>query len=199
MKFLQEHTHLDAVASGGRYIDKKSNLKDAIPLAEIFNKDLYTNDDCVKYKENTFKYGFGGPLMQSILFKFDTIYNIKFAVGSVSDDYCFLVRYLSKDYRIGYINKSLWKYRIHSNNTHKTTDYTYVVLDVIHRFIPQRYKKTAFFNQIFMNAVYQFFYHKNRVQGIRYFIFAMTYLNIDSIKYFSKKALKGFQWIWKNR
>lgn len=199
MVFLQNYNYLDAVASAGRYIDTDSKLLENIPLAEVFDKDLYRKEDCERYKENTFKFGFAGPLMQSILFKFHTISDVKFSVDSISDDYCFFIRYFVKGYSIGFIKQNLWRYRIHAKNSHKTMDYTYVVVDVIQRFVPKKYKNIALFNHFFMTGVYQFFYHKNRAQGIRYFVFTMTYLNIDSLKYFSKKLTKGIKWIIKNR
>jgi len=199
IEFLKQHHFLDAVSGAGIYINDHSELLNKIPLIDLFDKDLYTKDDCQAYKENTYKYGFGGPLMQSILFNFKSIYNVKFDLTSVSDDYSFFIRYFSEGYNIGYINNSIWKYRIHAKNTHKTMDYTFVTLDIINRFIPKKYKKQAFFNNYFMHSVYQFFYYKNRTEGLRYFIFAITYINIDSMQYFSKKFFKGFKWIWKNR
>lgn len=200
MKFIKEYEFFDGVSTSGSYMDEQSNITGKIKLNKLFDKDLNSVDDSLKYAGHVYEnIVLDAPYLQSMLFRFDCAYKLKFNIDSNADDFLFIIRFLNENYKLGYINKPLWKYRLHEQNTHKNYDYMFLIIDAIERYIPQRYKKQAMFKQLFLYAIYQFFYHKNRTQGIRYFIFAMTYINTSSIKYFSEKFFKGIKWAWKNR
>ncbi|WP_025209237.1 glycosyltransferase [Hippea sp. KM1] len=196
--FLKKYD-LDGVSSKGKYINEKSKILAPIEMDNLFNKNLYAIEDIEKIKNFYYMDIVGGPLIQSMVFKFPVIYRLKMDLTSISDDYSLMLRFFNNGYKLGYLNEFLWRYRRHDTNVSKNYDYIFVVLDVIYKYIPKKYRNVAIFKQFFITGIYKIFIHDQKADGIRFIWMSLAYLNLDGIKFIGKKFFGGIKFILRSK
>lgn len=176
VNFLSK-TQYDGVYSNGYTLQNgKQNL---IKLNKNFNN--YHQDNALKY---LYRYDWGAPLLQSALFKKDVMVNlIEVRKEFKSDDWAFYIKAL-EEFRIGFINKPLFFYRLHNTNSHKMYWKTFPMrIDVAARLVPAKYR-TRTISNIFLSQSQYLAADKKHLQAIKFFICSLT-LSFSFYKIFS--------------
>jgi len=143
-------TDADCVYSTGVIIDSKSFVVEPINL-DRFDTEIkkgtalnfiYTQD-------------YGGPLMQSALFKKSVLTDlIELRKEFKSDDWAMLIK-IMENYKLHFLNKPLFKYRIHQANSYKKYFITFPMrLDVISRLVPLEFQAKSYSNIFYSQALY---------------------------------------------
>ena len=138
---------LDGVYSTGYSLEDKKLTK--INLLDF--KKVYESGNAYQYICSK---DFGSPLLQSGLFKKSLFDNtIQLRKNFKSDDWAFAIE-VFKNYNIGYLDKYLFKYRQHNDNTYKKYLITFPMrVDVISRLIPIEMQNKAYSNIFYSQAI----------------------------------------------
>ena len=151
--FLQKN-NFDCVYSTG-YLFEESNILKKITLTDFMK--YYKNGDVYKF---VCTQDFGGPLVQSALFKKSVLEKVKEIRSSFkSDDWAMLI-FLFKYFNVGYLDEPFFKYRQHNKNSFKKYLDTFPMrIDVISRLVPLNFQAEAYSNIFFSQASY---FHKDK-------------------------------------
>ena len=168
----------DGIYSNG-YILHKGEQK-LIKLNKIFN--TYRQDKVLKY---IYQYDWGAPLLQSALFKKNIMITlIEIRRDFKSDDWAFFIKAL-ENYKIGFINKPYFFYRLHNTNTHNQYWKTFPMrIDIASRLVPYNYRTKTISNIFFSQSQY-LLRDKKHFTAIKYFLCSL-------LLHFSFNKLSGF-------
>ena len=158
--------NLDGIyANGYSLINEEKTL---IKLNEVFR----TNNK-KRILNYVYQFDWGAPLLQSGLFKSKIFKEgLPLRQQYKSDDWAFLI-YAYENFDIGFLDKPLFCYRLHSNNSFKNYWITFPMrLDVVSRLVPEAYRVKALGNILFSQGQYlsanQFFF-----KGLRLMLASM--------------------------
>lgn len=139
---------------------------------------VFIKNDKKAVLNRLYQYDWGGPLIQSALFKSEVLETLApLRADFKSDDWAFAIK-CYQDYHIGYIDEPLFYYRLHENNTHKKYWYTFPMrIDIISRLVPENFQLKALSNIMQSQGSY-LIGDKHFGKGLRFY-FASVFLNFS--------------------
>src|ERR671920_250671 len=106
--------------------------------------DNYQQDKALRY---LYQSDWGAPLLQSALFRKQVWVDLAgLRKEYKSDDWAFLIKCMEQ-FKIGFINKPYFCYRLHDNNTYKKYWNTFPMrIDIAARLVPYKYRTKTISN-----------------------------------------------------
>jgi len=136
---------VDAVLSRTWVVDEQSGTRELQRLSGIASVIAEGH-----YLERLYHGDSGLPLVPSGMFKLSAVRATTFLDSYKSDDWLFMIRFMQKGFKLGFVDIPTLNYRMHAGNTHKhaVRCLSELELPVIRDFIPPEYHREA------LSAVY---------------------------------------------
>lgn len=174
VSYLLQNGYDGVYANGYSY---ENGVEKLIKLDRVFNQ--YDQHAALQL---FYRQDWGGPLIQSGLFKKTLLLDlIEIRQQFKSDDWAFAIKAFEK-YKMGFINKPLFYYRIHGSNTHKKYWYTFPMrIDIASRLVPEEYRMETLSN-LFLSQGQYLAWDKRR-GSIRFFLCSLIlHFSFQSVK-----------------
>lgn len=167
----------DGVYSNGYAFE--NGVNSLIELNRVFTS--YNQTEALHF---LYQQDWGGPLMQSGMFKKTLLVDlVDIRREFKSDDWAFAIKAFEV-YKIGFLNEPLFYYRIHNSNSHKKYWVTFPMrVDVASRLVPEAFRLKTLANLFFSQGQYMVL--DKKTGGIRFFLCSLilnfTFRNLVTI------------------
>lgn len=172
-KIENQVTFLNQTGNDGVYATGytvKGAEKKLIKLNSVF-----TSNDQVKIFDYVCRFDWGAPLLQSGLFTQALISDlIPLWKDYKSDDWAFLIKAFD-NYKIGFLDKPFFYYRLHGDNYHQRYWVTYPMrVDIASRLVPEKYRLKTLSNIMLSQGTY-LLNDKKIFAAIKFFISSLIF------------------------